>query len=118
MKLTIRDYTTYKSATSRNGGDYGFEETALLDDRGRIESGSYWTTADFAYCPCCGTFEQRMDEHVERQHGGNENDYQPSDAMLMAQKLALLSSPMDDYLWAKQKFAQWTDVPTLEIEDA
>lgn len=60
QRVRFCDYTEYQSEKSNNGGCYGF-----WTDYNRLENGkwevSYGTTADFAYCPVCGNF----DEHYE-----------------------------------------------------
>lgn len=55
-RVTFNDYSDYQDTTCHTGGNYGF-----WTDYDRIENGlwkvSYRTTAEFSYCPCCGTFE-------------------------------------------------------------
>ena len=54
-KVRFCDYTEYNSEKCNNGGCYGF-----WTDYNRLENGnfeiSYGTTADFEYCPVCGSF--------------------------------------------------------------
>jgi hypothetical protein len=57
IKVTVYDYTEYKSETSRNGGDYGYTETYTRVSGDAFEV-SYGTTAEFDYCPRCGSFYQ------------------------------------------------------------
>lgn len=58
--VRLSDYSDYESDKCNNGGCYGFWE-----DYDRLENGnwelSFHTTADFDYCPCCGSFN---DHHV------------------------------------------------------
>lgn len=58
--VRLSDYSDYKSDKCNNGGCYGF-----WTDYSRLENGkwelSFHTTADFDYCPCCGSFN---DHHV------------------------------------------------------
>ncbi len=65
--VRLADYTAYDSDLCNNGGHYGFWR-----DYSRREDGnwllSYGTTADFDYCPCCGSFN---DHHV---HDGQNSD--------------------------------------------
>lgn len=54
-RVRFNDYTEYNSEKSNNGGCYGF-----WTDYNRLESGlfevSHHTTADFDFCPVCGSF--------------------------------------------------------------
>ena len=53
-KVILSDYTEYDSEKCRNGGCYGFRT-----NYNRVKNGwavSYGTTADFEYCPVCGSF--------------------------------------------------------------
>lgn len=64
-RVRINDYSEYESGKSSNGGCYGF-----WTDYNRVEGGwevSYGTTADFEFCPCCGSF----DSH----YGYDEEEY-------------------------------------------
>jgi hypothetical protein len=111
MKLTIKDYTRYAPERSRTGGDYGYEETATVENY-QIVAGSYRTTSEFDYCSSCGRFERRMGEHIERQHDGNGEDYQPSPEMLYAVLL------LDERVPARttELFDEWSNRMTLVIE--
>ena len=60
-KITFSDYTFWKEGQERNGGAYGFTETAIVDETGSIVSGEHSTTADFSYCQNCGRFEDNCD---------------------------------------------------------
>ena len=71
-KITFSDYSGWVEGKERNGGGYGFTETAIIDEAGHIVSGEYSTTTDFSYCPNCGRFEN-SDSHYEEC-----NEYQPS----------------------------------------
>jgi hypothetical protein len=108
--LTIKNYTGYKAETSCNGGDYGYEEQAILAD-GKIVGGFFWTTADFAYCPCCGRFEQRLNVHLEQWHNGDEANYQPSHEMEETARLLQTYTPEQ----VIARFAAVMDGLTLEI---
>lgn len=55
-KVRVYDYSDYKEGHSSNGGCYGYwvDYTRIgLSDLFEI---SYGTTADFDFCPCCGSF--------------------------------------------------------------
>lgn len=58
--VRLSDFSDYDSEKCNNGGCYGF-----WTDYDRMENGnwelSFHTTADFDYCPCCGSFN---DHHV------------------------------------------------------
>ena len=53
--VRFNDFSDYESGLCNNGGHYGFwtDYTRLPD--GRWER-SFGTTADFQFCPCCGSF--------------------------------------------------------------
>lgn len=59
-RVRFCDYTEYESGKSNNGGCYGF-----WTDYDRLENGkwevSYGTTADFDYCPVCGSFNNHYE---------------------------------------------------------
>lgn len=63
-RVRFCDYTEYDSEKCNNGGCYGF-----WTDYNRLENGnwevSYGTTADFPYCPCCGSFNEHYDYDEE-----------------------------------------------------
>ena len=63
-KVRFNDYTEYDSEKCNNGGCYGF-----WTDYTRLESGnwevSYGTTADFEFCPVCGSFGSHEDFETE-----------------------------------------------------
>ena len=54
-RVRFNDFSEYESGNSNNGGCYGF-----WTDYNRLENGlfevSYGTTADFNFCPVCGSF--------------------------------------------------------------
>lgn len=54
-RVRFNDFSNYDSDKCRNGGCYGF-----WTDYNRLENGlfevSYGTTADFDFCPVCGSF--------------------------------------------------------------
>ena len=54
-KVRFCDYSQYDSEKCRNGGCYGFWTDYTRLDNGKWEV-SYGTTADFTYCPVCGSF--------------------------------------------------------------
>ena len=55
-KVRFNDFSDYEPEKCNNGGEYGF-----WTDYKRLENGlfevSYGTTADFQYCPVCGSFQ-------------------------------------------------------------
>lgn len=63
-KVRFNDFSEYDSEKCNNGGCYGF-----WTDYSRLENGnwliSYGTTADFDYCPCCGSFGDHYDYDEE-----------------------------------------------------
>lgn len=63
-KVRFNDFSEYDSEKCNNGGCYGF-----WTDYSRLENGnweiSYGTTADFDYCPCCGSFGDHYDHDEE-----------------------------------------------------
>lgn len=54
-RVRFCDYTEYDSEKCNNGGAYGFWTNyfRLDNDEWKV---SYGTTADFSYCPVCGSF--------------------------------------------------------------
>lgn len=54
-KIRFNDFSEYDSEKCRNGGRYGFW-TQYDRIEGEVFEVTYGTTADFAYCPCCGSF--------------------------------------------------------------
>ena len=69
-KVRFNDFSEYESGKSNNGGCYGF-----WTDYNRLENGlfevSYGTTADFSYCPVCGSFN----DHYEGDDSCYESGY-------------------------------------------
>lgn len=55
LKIEISDYRNYDENTCRNGGNYAFYTTYVECANGKFRV-EYGTSADFEYCPCCGTF--------------------------------------------------------------
>ena len=55
MKIRIKDMVHYAPETCNTGGDYGFSTYYEERPDGRFDV-TYGTTADFAYCPLCGSF--------------------------------------------------------------
>ena len=60
-RVRFNNYSEYDSEKSNDGGSYGF-----WTDYSRLENGkwevSYGTTADFEYCPVCGSFNDHYAE--------------------------------------------------------
>ena len=60
-RVRFCDYTEYDSEKCNNGGCYGF-----WTDYNRLDGGnwevSYGTTADFEFCPVCGSFNDHYDD--------------------------------------------------------
>ena len=106
MKLTIKDYTRYDPHRCRNGGGYGYEEPAVIENY-QIVDGSHWTTSELDYCEFCGLFQQNM-----RDHGRICDEYIPSRQMEHAVRLLGENAPEE----AIVLFAEWGDGITLEIE--
>ena len=78
MEIRISDYSNYEASRSRNGGSYAYYETAKIENYQAVD-GNHSTSAEFDYCPYCGKFEQRLQEHIEQWHP--DEQYVPSDAM-------------------------------------
>ena len=57
MRIRIVDNSHYAQETCNTGGDYGFSTYYTERPDGRFDV-TYGTTADFAYCPLCGSFYQ------------------------------------------------------------
>ena len=108
MKITIKDYTRYDPRRCRNGGEYGYEETATIENF-QIVSGHHWTTADFDYCEDCGAFQSNMRDH-DRICG----EYIPT--VLVKRAVRLLGENTEEQ--AVVLFNEWANGPTLEIETA
>ena len=71
-RVRFNDYSDYVSDKCNNGGCYGF-----WTDYNRVDKGwevSHWTTAEFDYCPVCGSFNNHYvgDEGGEYSCGENE----------------------------------------------
>lgn len=71
-RVTFFDFSQYNWEKGSNGGCYGF-----WTDYDRVKNGwevSYGTTADFEYCPVCGSFENHCtgDEQQEYSCGDYE----------------------------------------------
>lgn len=54
-KVTFKDYTGYDAEKCHDGGAYGFWTNYIRLDGEKWEV-SHGTTADFCYCPVCGSF--------------------------------------------------------------
>ena len=59
-KIKLCDYSGYDPDKCNNGGCYGFWTTYdyIGNDRWEV---SYGTTADFDFCPVCGSFNNHYD---------------------------------------------------------
>ena len=73
-RVRFNDYTEYDSGKCSNGGCYGFwiDYNKLPNEKWEV---SYGTTADFPYCPCCGSFN----EHYEGDEACYESGYSCGD---------------------------------------
>ena len=60
-KVVFSDYSNYKPETCRNGGDYAFYEVYERIGDNKWEC-HYETSADFEYCPVCGSFDNHYDD--------------------------------------------------------
>lgn len=60
-RVRFYDYTEYVPEKSNNGGCYGFwtEYNRLPDGNWEV---SYGTTAEFEFCPVCGSFDNHFEE--------------------------------------------------------
>jgi len=68
---------------SNNGGDYDFGYTLLVETAtGKVIGGRHWTSAEFDYCPGCGSFRRDCDcetfySHWDKYDGsGKEREWQ------------------------------------------
>lgn len=52
----VTDRESENTAMSNNGGDYYFGRTIAVED-GTPVAVRYWTSADFDFCPICGSFD-------------------------------------------------------------
>lgn len=59
-RVRFNDYSEYESGKSNNGGCYGFWTDYDLLENGNWEV-SYGTSADFEYCPVCGSFNDHYE---------------------------------------------------------
>lgn len=59
-RVRFCDYTEYNPEKCNNGGCYGFWTDYIRLENGNWEV-SYGTTADFDYCPCCGSFNDHYE---------------------------------------------------------
>lgn len=55
-RVRFNDFSEYESEKSANGGKYGFWTDYTRQEDGRWEV-SYGTTAEFDFCPVCGSFD-------------------------------------------------------------
>ena len=69
-RVRFCDYSNYDSEKCNNGGCYGFwtDYNRLENEKWEV---SYGTTADFEYCPVCGSFN----EHYEGDECCYESGY-------------------------------------------
>ena len=56
QRVRFNDFSEYESEKSANGGSYGFWTDYTRLENGRWEA-SYGTTAEFDFCPVCGSFD-------------------------------------------------------------
>lgn len=75
--ITIKQHSN-NPARSFNGGEYEFVETCTFDGA-EIISGEHRTSAEFNFCEFCGSFEQNIEDHIQRYH--EDGKYQPSSYM-------------------------------------
>ena len=67
--FNVTDIESKNPSMSNNGGDYYSGRTIAVNvDTGTPLAVSYWTSADFDYCPVCGTFTRVDEEHCGRWH--------------------------------------------------
>ena len=59
-KVKFFDYSEYDSEKCNDGGCYGFWTEYIRISDGRWEA-THGTTADFVYCPVCGSFSDHYD---------------------------------------------------------
>ena len=59
-RVRFYDYTEYEGEKANNGGCYGFwiEYNRISPEKWEI---SYGTTAEFEYCPVCGSFNDHFE---------------------------------------------------------
>ena len=55
-KVVITDYSEYDPNLSNNGGAYSYSTIYEKLDNIGLWRVSYATSAEFYFCPCCGTF--------------------------------------------------------------
>ena len=56
QRVRFNDFSEYESEKSANGGSSGFWTDYTRLENGRWEA-SYGTTAEFDFCPVCGSFD-------------------------------------------------------------
>lgn len=79
-RVRFNDYSEYNSDKCNNGGCYGF-----WTDYDRTESGwlvSYGTTADFDYCPVCGSFNNHYVGDDDEEYSCGEYEIIPEEELL------------------------------------
>ncbi len=54
--IRIIDDSNFVTGKERNGGNYKYEEVAILDESGVILRGEHTTSAEFQFCTFCGSF--------------------------------------------------------------
>lgn len=62
--VRLNYFSEYDSEKCNNGGCYGFWTDYTHNKDGNWEI-SYGTTAEFEYCPCCGSFEDHYDYDLQ-----------------------------------------------------
>lgn len=73
-KIRLNDFSEYEAGKCNNGGCYGFWTDYFRLDSGLFEA-VYRTTADFDYCPVCGSFNshyQGEDSYYESEFSCGE----------------------------------------------
>ena len=67
---TTTDWETKDPSRSFNGGEYSYGRTAKIEYKNHkwvIVGMREWSSADFFYCPFCGSFQSDSD-HLDRWH--------------------------------------------------
>ena len=69
-RVRFCDYTEYDPNLCNNGGCYGFWTNYNRLPNGKWQV-SYGTTADFSYCPVCGSFDDHYDYEEDKYSCGD-----------------------------------------------
>lgn len=94
-RVRLNDYSEYESGKSSNGGCYGF-----WTDYSRVENGwevRYGTTADFSYCPCCGSFNEHYDRETQKYECGGFEVVSTEELEMIIRSFDAKHSEDDDY---------------------